>query len=539
MFSGLSLKHRFMLLAAVLLLGMGFATTTSLSLFRTLDSSDAARTLVTQRQDLLRQINANLGYGGMIHSFKNAVLRGDAKFINRATEVARSLETLLDTYRRIPGLAQTESQALDVLGQTIGQYAAATRQVASLREEGVVIIAEIDRSVKIDDAPALAAFATLNDEYASLERRTREETNDAIGSRASLIPAALAATMLVIAVMLILSFRALMRQLGGEPATVVAAVQAIARGDLAAAIPIRTGDEASLLASTRCMQQDLREMVASLDERAVAFHEAAGRLSASATQLAESSSHQSEAAASIAAAVEEVTVSIGHVSANAGEAREISGRNEDVSGEGAEVIARTGREMSLIAEAVRESAQVIEELGRQTGKIGGIARVISEIADQTNLLALNAAIEAARAGESGRGFAVVADEVRKLAERTAQSTAEIDAMIGTIQQGADLAVDGMQQMVKRVGQGVLLAEQAGDAIGGIRDGARAVLSAISEISTALHEQSATSTDIARHVESIARMSEKNDQAATQTAGAAQTLTELADEVRQALRRFRL
>jgi len=134
---------------------------------------------------------------------------------------------------------------------------------------------------------------------------------------------------------------------------------------------------------------------------------------------------------------------------------------------------------------------------------------------------------------------VVADEVRKLAERTAQSTAEIGAMIGTIQQGAERAVNGMQQMVLQVGQGVALAEKAGEAMGGIRDGARSVLAAISEISTALHEQSATSSDIARHVESIARMSEENDLAARQAAAAAEQLAELAGAVRHEVRRFTL
>lgn len=539
MFSGLSLKRRFILLGVVLLIGMGLATATSLSLFRTVDESDAVRALVTQRQDLLRRINANLGYGGMIHSFKNAVLRGDAKFIQRASEVAGALNGQLDAYRSIPGIKQTELQALDVLAQTVAQYAAATRQVADMREQGVVIISEIDRAVKIDDGPALKAFAALNDEYSALERHTVEHTNAAIGRSATMIPGFLGASAFVFFIALGMSFRSLMRQLGGEPAVAAAAVRAIAGGDLGAEIATRPGDTDSLLAAMKRMQQDLRSMISSLDTSAGRFHEAAGRMSSASAQVADSSSRQSDAAASIATAVEQVTVSIGHVTASAADARETSSRNEDSSREGEEIIHGTAAEMGLIADAVRESSQVIEELGRQTGQIGGIARVISDIADQTNLLALNAAIEAARAGESGRGFAVVADEVRKLAERTAQSTAEIGSMIGTIQQGASQAVSGMQQMVQRVGQGVALAEQAGGSMSGIRNGARQVLDAISEISAALQEQSATSSDIAKHVEHIARMSEENDLAARHTAEAALELTALADQVQHAVRQFRL
>ncbi len=314
----------------------------------------------------------------------------------------------------------------------------------------------------------------------------------------------------------------------------------IAAGDLTARVEVDSTDELGHVGDGfNSMAGALSGLIGQIQTSAGNVSAAANSLAASSAQIHDGSQHQSESAATMAAAVEQTTVGIDQIAERAREAQAISAESGELSAEGSHVVHQTVAEMKGIADSVQQSAQLIEELGKQSGQISAIVNVIKDIADQTNLLALNAAIEAARAGETGRGFAVVADEVRKLAERTTQSTRDIAAMITAIQTGTSQAVNSMQAGVARVSAGVHMAERAGEAMEKIKSGAERVVRSVNDISAALKEQSAASNEIAANVEKIAQMAEENNAAVAGTTATAHELERLAAGLQGEVRRYRV
>jgi methyl-accepting chemotaxis protein len=315
---------------------------------------------------------------------------------------------------------------------------------------------------------------------------------------------------------------------------------AMAGGDLTVRISMSTSDELSEVGeSFNRMATSIQALLRSVQQTASSVSEAASEVSRSANRVSNSSSEQSQAATGMASAVQQMTASIDQISEHARTAQQVSVESGSLSEQGGRIVDDTAREMECIADTVNESARIIEQLGKHSESISAIVNVIKEIADQTNLLALNAAIEAARAGEQGRGFAVVADEVRKLAERTTKSTTEISDMIGAIQQGTKGAVDSMKSGVTRVAEGVTLSRRAGESIAKIQQGTQEVRQSVGDISNAMSEQSLASNEIARGVEHIAQMAERNSVDVRTTADTVLLLEQMASALQAEVKRFRV
>ena len=458
----------------------------------------------------------------------------------RLADNAQAIAAKLDELEKLIYKAEAKAMLAEIREQR-KVYVASYAGVAKLLDAGRD--AEAAKTMAAETVPALDALLASVDKLIRFQGEILEQTGkDAnetyVWARNSLILflAVMAGVAVALAAWII---RAVTRPLGGEPDEAKAAVSRIARGDLTQDVALKQGDSDSLLADMKQMQKALRGMIGALKANADGVASAAHQLSSASEQLAIGTSRQSESASGMAAAVEQMTVSINHVSDSANEARQVTEENGAQSNDGKRVIEETVTEMQEISRTVAHASETIHAVGQNSQKISSIVQVIKDVADQTNLLALNAAIEAARAGEQGRGFAVVADEVRKLAERTAQATTEIGDMIGAVQSSAQAAVGTMQQAVARVESGVTMAHRAGEAMGGIRDGADRVVAAVNEISSALKEQSAASNEIASSVEKIAQMSEENSAATHEAADTAHQLAALAVETRNAVSQFRV
>jgi twitching motility protein PilJ len=313
----------------------------------------------------------------------------------------------------------------------------------------------------------------------------------------------------------------------------------LADGDLTVEATVTEDITGTIADSFNFAIEELRKLVATVNETAIMVDSAAKQTESTASHMAKATDNQGREINAATESIVSMAASIEEVSGNAERSSDVARHSVEVAHKGGEAVRRTIDGMNAIRETIQETSKRIKRLGESSQEIGNIVELINDIAEQTNILALNASIQASMAGEAGRGFAVVADEVQRLAERSTNATKQIEVLVRTIQADTNEAVVSMERSTTDVVGGALLAENAGAALDEIEQVSNQIASLVQNISSSARQQAGSAADVTRRTTRLREISEQTGKATTATAAAISKLSGLASQLRKTVAGFTL
>ncbi|MDH7942906.1 methyl-accepting chemotaxis protein [Pseudohongiella sp. SYSU M77423] len=308
-------------------------------------------------------------------------------------------------------------------------------------------------------------------------------------------------------------------------------VERMSHGDFAEPIVSNRKDELGKLSTELSQMQDkVASIIRSVQSEAATLAAASGDINEVSEEINVRTQDSENYTDQVAAAITEMSQTIQEVASNSVQAASAAEQVDQSAQSGIKLMTSTSTAIDSLSTDVQHIATLMNRLQENTSSIGTVLDVIQAIAEQTNLLALNAAIEAARAGEQGRGFAVVADEVRALAQRTQESTTEIQRIISELQNGASAAADAMRHGQTKTSEAVTLASDSQQALNEIGQAIASIKDMITQIATAAEEQSYATDEINRNVLLAVEQAQKSRVAAEKSSGTADDLDKSAKKM---------
>lgn len=316
-------------------------------------------------------------------------------------------------------------------------------------------------------------------------------------------------------------------------------LQTVAEGDLTQEATVTEDITGAIADSVNYTVEELRSLVSNVQNTAARVAQTTADVDATSTELLAASNEQLHEIRETGKSVLDMAGRINEVSAQAQESATVARQSLQAAESGLQAVQNAIGGMNSIRDQIQETSKRIKRLGESSQEIGEITELISDITEQTNVLALNAAIQAASAGEAGRGFSVVAEEVQRLAERSADATRQIAALVKAIQTDTQDAIGAMERSTQGVVEGAKLSDNAGTALTEIDRVSRQVADLIEQISNAASREAGLANVVADNIQHIFAVTEQTGEGTRATANQVRELSRMAEELRQSVSRFKI